>query len=252
VVSAIAPSDHGPVRLASPWTVGAGLRNLVRKKGRTAEGGSCAGGAYKESVNLRPCLRCGSTLTSAFRFCPGCGLPSDGSSSALERRRRPRRPARRMRWRAVGRSAGQPLASVARAARRLPRRISAFAHPFQRRFNVRARQLVAASGGATRLLVEIIFVSASSARDYLRSMVLLRRLHARRAEVIYSTGCAALSGDDGRVEQARAELRRLDELIAAASDDTTFAFTPGESAAAAPAEPPTEESVLMPRPRLPA
>jgi hypothetical protein len=157
-----------------------------------------------------------------------------------------------MRWRAVGRSAGQPLASVARGARRLPRRISAYAHPFQRRLNVRARQLVTASGGATRLLVEIIFVSASSARDYLRSMVLLRRLHTRRAAVIYSTGCAALNGDDHRVEHARAELRLLDELIAAASSHTTFAFTPGKSAAASPAEPPTEESVLIPRPRLPA
>ncbi len=101
-------------------------------------------------------------------------------------------------------------------------------------------------------MVEIILVSASSARDCLRSMVLLRRLHARRAAVIHSTGCAALSGDDGRVEQARAELRVLDELIAAASSHTTFAFTPGESAAAAPAEAPTEESVLMPRPRVPA
>jgi hypothetical protein len=157
-----------------------------------------------------------------------------------------------MRWRAVGRSAGQPLASVARAARRLPRRISAFAHPFQRRLDVRARQLVAASGGATRLLVEIILVSASSARDCLRSMVLLRRLHARRAAVIYSIGCAVLSGDDGRVEQARVELRLLDELIAAASSHTIFAFAPGESAAAAPAEAPTEESVLTPRPRVPA
>jgi hypothetical protein len=155
-----------------------------------------------------------------------------------------------MPWRAVGRSAGRPLASVVRAARRLPRRISAFAHPFQRRLNVRARQAIAASGEATRLLVEIILVSASSARDCFRSMVLLRRLHARRAAVIYSTGCAALSGDQGRVEQARAQLRLLDELIAAASSYTTFAFTPGDPAGAAPAEAPTEESVLIPRPRV--
>jgi hypothetical protein len=153
-----------------------------------------------------------------------------------------------MRWRAVG----QPLASVARAARRLPRRISAFAHRFQWRLNVRARQLVAASGGATRLLVEIILVSASSARDCLRSMVLLRRLHARRAAVIYSTGCAALNGDDRRVEQARAELRLLDELIEAAISHTPFPLAPSESAAAAPAEAPTEQNVIPPRLRVPA
>jgi hypothetical protein len=98
-------------------------------------------------------------------------------------------------------------------------------------------------------LVEIIWVSFGTARDCLRSMVLLRRLHGRRAAVIYSAGCAALSGDDGRVEQARAELRLLDEVIAAATIQTIFVFTPGE--AAAPAEAPTEESV-MPRPRVPA
>jgi hypothetical protein len=155
-----------------------------------------------------------------------------------------------MQWRAVGRSAGQPLTSVTRAARRLPRRISAFAHPFKRRLNVRARHLVAASGEATRLLVETILVSAGSARDCLRSMVLLRRLHARRAAVIYSTGCAALSGDHDRIEHARAQLRLLDELIAAASRYTTSAFTPGDPADTARAEAPTEESVLMPHPRV--
>lgn len=199
-------------------------------------------------MDLWPCLRCGSTLTGAFRFCPGCGLPSEDSSSALEPRRRPRRAARRMRWRALGRSAGQPLASVARAVRQFPRRISAFAHPFQRRLTVRAGQLTAACGEATRLVVEMILVSATSARDCLRSIVLLRRLHARRAAVIYGTGSAALSGDHGRVEHARAQLRMLDELIAAASGYTTLAFTPGDPASVASAEAPTEESVLMTRP----
>lgn len=155
-----------------------------------------------------------------------------------------------MRSRALGRSAGQPLASVARAVRRLPRRVSAYARPFQRRLHVRAGQLIAACGEATRLLVEMVLVSASSARDCLRSIVLLRRLHARRAAVIYSTGSAALSGDHGRVEQARAQLRMLDELIAAASGYTTFAFAPGDPASAASAEAPTEDSVLMPRPRV--
>jgi hypothetical protein len=160
----------------------------------------------------------------------------------VERRRLPSR-ARGALWRAVA-SADQRLACVARIARRLPRGISDFAHPFQRRLNVRARQLVAAFGATTRLLGEIIVLNASSAHDYLRSMILLRKLHARRAEVIYGTGCAALSGDDSRVQSARAELRLLDELIAAATGQATFAFSPGNSAAAVPAEAPTQESVL--------
>ncbi len=102
-------------------------------------------------------------------------------------------------------------------------------------------------------MVEIILLSAGSARDSLRSMVLLRRLHVRRAAVIYNTGCAALSGQDRRFEHARAELRLLDELITAASRRTTFAFMPGESTATAPADVPTdaadvptEENVLTP------
>jgi hypothetical protein len=206
----------------------------------------------QDSVDLRPCLRCGSTLTSAFRFCPGCGLPSDDSGSALERRRLTRRTARRTPWRVAGRSAGQTFASVARVAHPLPRRATEVVRLFQRRLNVRARQLVAALGGATRLLGEIIVVNASLARDCLRSMVLLRRLHARRAAVIYSTGCAALSGDVHRVERARAELRLLDELIGAATTQATFAVTPGGSAPAAPADAPTQENVLMPRPRTPS
>jgi hypothetical protein len=155
----------------------------------------------------------------------------------------------------VGGSVGRPLASVARVARGFPRRISDFARSFQRRLKLRARRLLTASGEAARLLVEIVSLSARSARDSLRSMVLLRRLYVRRAAVIYSTGCAALNGEVRRVEHARAELRLLDELIMAAGTQTTPAFTTGESAPAAPAdvpteEPadvPTEESVLMPR-----
>jgi hypothetical protein len=82
--------------------------------------------------------------------------------------------------------------------------------------------------------------------------VLLRRLYARRSAVIYSTGCAVLSGDDGRVERARAELRLIDELIAAATRHRTFALTPGDSPPAAPPEATTEETVLKPHLRLPA
>jgi hypothetical protein len=103
-------------------------------------------------------------------------------------------------------------------------------------------------------------LSAGSARDSVRSMVLLRRLHMRRAAVIYSTGSAALSGTDHRFDDARAELRLLDELIMAAAGRPTVAFTAGESAPATPVEEPaapadaatepadvpTEENVLAP------
>jgi hypothetical protein len=146
----------------------------------------------------------------------------------------------------VGGFVGRSLASVARVARGFPRRISDFARSFERRLNVRTRRLLAVSREAARLLVEIVLLSARSARDSLRSMVLLRRLYVRRAAVIYSTGCAALNGEVRRVEHARAELRLLDELIAAASNHTTLQFTTGESEQAAPADVPTEESVLMP------
>src|SRR5262249_62093709 len=98
-----------------------------------------------------------------------------------------------------------------------------------------------------RLLVESISLSIRGARESLHSMVLLRRLHVRRAAVIYNTGCAALSCEDRRFEQARAELRMLDDLITAASGRTIPALTPVQVSAAAPADVPTQESVLMPR-----
>jgi hypothetical protein len=134
------------------------------------------------------------------------------------------------------------------------------ARSFHRRLNDRARHLLTGSGEAARLFVEMVWLSAKSGRESLRSMVLLRRLYVRRAEVIYSAGCAALNGEDRRVEHARAELRLLDELISAASNHTPLASTTDESAPAvpddipteasaqaAPADVPTEESVLMPR-----
>jgi hypothetical protein len=265
------PSDasrdgYAEVRQAEPARRGRGRRRPCRRSSQPRrrrettrilapfKGGACAGGGVEGSdVDLRPCPRCGSTLTSAFRFCPGCGFAADGSGSALERRaRRAPRARRRVRWRAISRSALLPLASVARSALRLPRRFSSFAPPFHRRLKARAGQIAVASGGATRLLLEMIVVSASSGRDCLRSMVLLRRLHARRAAVIYSTGCAVLSADAGCVEQARAELRLIDELIAAASSHTSVAFTDGGSAAAATEEAATEENVLTASTRVPA
>jgi hypothetical protein len=117
-----------------------------------------------------------------------------------------------------------------------------------------ARQLLATSGEAGRILVETISLSLSGARESLHSMVLLRRLHVRRAAVIYNTGCAALSGEDRRFEQARAELRMLDDLIRATSTGASPPSMPAQFTAAAPADVPTEESVLMPRDtsRIPA
>jgi hypothetical protein len=111
---------------------------------------------------------------------------------------------------------------------------------------------------AARFSIEIVVLSAGSAREFLRSMVLLRRLQVRRAAVIYDTGCAALSGEERRFERARAELRLLDELIMAATARPTVAFRAAQPAApelepspAGPPQPaatdvPTEESVLMP------
>jgi hypothetical protein len=164
---------------------------------------------------------------------------------ALERRR-PRRAARQARWRAVGGSAGGLLGSVARVAGGLWGRVSGWARSLRRRVRVRARELAGGAGEAARLLVEIVVLSARSVPDSVRSFVLVRRLHVRRAAVIYSTGCAVLYGEDRRFEEARAELRLLDELITAARGPGSSASTLGESAAAAAADVPTEESVLLP------
>jgi hypothetical protein len=150
-----------------------------------------------------------------------------------------------MRWRAVRSSAGRSLAPVARIAHELPARIADCAHSCRLEVGARVRQLLTTCGEAARLLVETISVSAGAARENLRSLVLLRRLHVRRAAVIYSTGCAALSSEDRRFEQARAELRMIDDLITAAGGRTAPAVRPAQSAAAAPADVPTEESVLM-------
>jgi hypothetical protein len=81
----------------------------------------------------------------------------------------------------------------------------------------------------------------------LHSVVLVRRLHVRRDAVIYNTGCAALSSEDRRFEQARAEIRMLDDLITAANGRTTRVRVPVQFSAAAPGDIPTEESVIMPR-----
>jgi hypothetical protein len=180
-------------------------------------------------MTLHACTRCGGTLTDVFRFCPACGLSNDDSGwlglaetkpaltfPVVEPRRRSR-PARGPGWGRVRRGARIRIASVASASARLCRRVLAVPHRLLQRLAARARQWVSAFGDATRLVVEVALVSAGSTRDALRWMVLLRRLNARRAAVIYSSGCAALSGDDRGVQHAQAELRMLDDLIHAAA-----------------------------------
>jgi hypothetical protein len=178
-------------------------------------------------MTLHACTHCGGTLTDAFRFCPACGLSNDDAGwlaetkpaltfPVVDRGRRSRRPPRRT-W-----SSRLQLARVASAPVRLCRRIPAFPRRFLRRLDAGARRIVAGSGEAAGLLIEVVLVSAGAARDALRSMVLLRRLHARRAAVIYSSGCAALSGDTRGVQHAQAELRMLDDLIDAAARSRVF------------------------------
>jgi hypothetical protein len=205
----------------------------VADASRKPEEGTRAGDPYQEPMALHACTRCGGTLTDAFRFCPACGLSNDDSGwlqetkpaltfPVVDRGRRSRRASRRRWWDRVRGDVGVRLAAVASAPVRLCRRILVFPLRFLRRLDARARQLVAASGEAAGLLIEVVLVSAGSARDALRSMVLLRRLYARRAAVIYSSGCAALSGDHRGVQHAQAELRMLDDLITAAARSRGF------------------------------
>jgi len=184
-------------------------------------------------MSLHACVRCGGTLTDAFQFCPACGLSNDNSAWLLEtkpaltfpvvdRGRRSRSAPRRTWSDRVGRKAGIRLRSFASRPVGLCRRILAFSSRVLRRFDAGARRFVSTSGEAAGLLIEVVLVCAGSARDALRSMVLLRRLYARRAAVIYSSGCAALSGDHRGVQHAQAELRMLDDLITAAARSRMF------------------------------
>jgi hypothetical protein len=219
-------------------------------------------------MTLRACTRCGGTLTDVFRFCPACGHSSEGdfgwpleeapvsfslepeapfpgepeptmSFPVVERPRRPRREPRRTWWdRVVARAAGVQYPAVAPAVRELGHRAAASSGPFVRKATCRTARLARSSGEAIRLLLEVVLVCAGSARDALRSMVLVRKLQAQRAAVIYSTGCAALSGDDRRIQHARTELRMLDDLITAATGHTSFPFRAGTAA-----DMPTQETV---------
>lgn len=203
------------------------------KEVRKFREGTCGGDPYDGAMTLHACTRCGGTLTDAFRFCPACGLSNDDPGwlqetkpaltfPVVERSRRPRR-SRRTSWGGMRRAAGVRLASVASGSQRLSGRILAPVHGFLRRIGAGARQIVFAFGETVRLLIEVAVVSAASVRDAWRSTVALRRLHARRAAVIYSSGCAALSGDHRGVQHARAELRMLDDLITAAAAQPTQA-----------------------------
>ena len=182
-------------------------------------------------MSLRACSRCGGTLTDVFHFCPACGHAGDEPGWptredatatwpleplwAVERNapvsfpvvERPRRtPAARRR---------PGGAALRAAAGRAGQRVLRMRRPSFRPVAVRARARLAACGEAATLLLELVLITLASVRDGLRSTVMLRKLHAQRAAVIYASGCAALNGDSHGVEHARAELRMLDELITA-------------------------------------
>ncbi len=210
-------------------------------------------------MSLRSCSRCGGTLTDVFRFCPSCGDDAnetretvadhgwptrddepdmswltdprwDLSAKApqapqaplsfpvLERPRRKRRERRR------------PSAALAATAGGIRERCAALPRPPLGRLAAGARQFAVACGDLAKLLLELLLVGAGSARAGLRSTLMLRKLHAQRAAVIYTSGCAALKGDERGVAHARQELMMLDELITAAVTQTTLPFTPHRSA----------------------
>src|SRR6478735_6540351 len=181
-------------------------------------------------MSLRSCVSCGATLTDMFRFCPACGLSDDDSGwgaepkaplsfPIVERASRSPRASNQTWWTRVVRSAaGVRVPTPPTVPRRLVRRVSVF----PRRVAMRVGRVLAALGEAAGLIGEVVVLGAGSVRDALRSMVLVRKLHAQRAAVIYSTGCAALSGDDRRVRHARAEVQMLDELFSAAATGALY------------------------------
>ena len=179
-------------------------------------------------MSLRSCVSCGATLTDMFRFCPACGLSNEEDSMwggepkaplsfpVVARESRPRRarePQPTWWTRTVRNVAAVRLPSTAPVRGRVRRRVAVV----PRSIGSRTRRMFAAWGEAAGLMVEVVVLSLGAARDGLRSMVLVRKLHAQRAAVIYSTGCAALNGDDYRVRHARTEVQVLDELITAAA-----------------------------------
>lgn len=199
-----------------------------------------------EPAGLSRCQGCGSTLTGAFRFCPGCGRPGDDygwpqsdaaiSFPIVER-------ADRLgpdRTRAAGRSTRRLLGSTAHASHRLGVRASKLGQPLWRG----ALGVAGALADTGRFLVEVVVVCAGSVRSGVRSMVLLQRLHARRAALVQAAGYAALAGESRRIEFARSEVRMLDELIVVASGRMLASDWPAATSAV---DAPTDENVLRSR-----
>jgi hypothetical protein len=172
-------------------------------------------------MTLHACTRCGGTITDAFRFCPACGLSNEDDGWLFETKPALTFPVvEPRRARAERRRPRIDVASITAPPRRAAGRALAFVRRQLERLDRGIRQVVGGLGETGRLFGELVLVSGGATRDALRSTVLLRRLQARRAAVIYSSGCAALSGDDHGVQHARAELRMLDDLITAAAAQT--------------------------------
>jgi hypothetical protein len=204
-------------------------------------------------MTLRSCSRCGGTLTDVFRFCPACGDDANETRETIVDHGWPVREEEQdpswltdPRWDLAATNAQKaslsfpvverprrtrperrrPTITLRASAGKLRQRVPAIPRPPLRRVAVGTRRFLAACGDLARLLFELVLVGAGSARDGVRSTVLLRKLHAQRAAVIYTSGCAALKGDERGVAHARAELMMLDELITAAATQTTLPFTP--------------------------
>jgi hypothetical protein len=202
-------------------------------------------------MSLRSCSRCGGTLTDVFRFCPACGDDANETRETIVDHGWPVREEDDPSWltdprwdleanapkvplsfpvverpRRTRKERRRPTMTLRASAGKLRQRVPALPRPPLRRLAGGTRRFVTACGDLARLLLELVLVAAGSARDGVRSTVLLRKLHAQRAAVIYTSGCAALKGDERGVAHARAELMMLDELITAAATQTTLPFTP--------------------------
>jgi hypothetical protein len=202
-------------------------------------------------MDLRPCQVCGSTLTGAFRFCPGCGASVDDNGTVEatppvprpeRRERRARLPARK--WAAalhIRRVAARPsrFASGAAGVVRRGRRAGAFVWSL-------FRALASFCCAAVGVCAEAVTASVRSALVAVRLQILVQKLHARRAAVIYATGSAVLHGEPAGLAAAKDELGLLDELIAAALAHRSAAVPPFADEAAGEPEAPTQDDVRTP------
>jgi hypothetical protein len=215
-------------------------------------------------MDLRPCHVCGSTLTGAFRFCPGCGASVDDDEPLEElaaappqrRERRPRRPARQARKQAAvvrfRHVAARSAAVASRSAKAASR--SAGVASRGRRAGAGAlaplRAFATFCATAVGVCAEAAAASVRSTLAAVRLQILLQKLHARRAAVIYATGSAVLNEQSTGIRAAKDELRVLDELIAAALTHRTATLPPVAVAvaddAAGEADAPTQDDVRAP------